>query len=462
MTAVTRDGWPGTDRRMIDLNSDNDEPVPRGKKWECCAACQGKGKILVDDVVVISNSNIPRAGSVPLTGGTEDGVRSPVTEVGERRRGNNPFGPRGTLRCLACQRRKKRCEFENVESACVRCQLRHLDCGPKLPPQQRPRSITSVPADYQRPLSLTLDTRFLGNLPDDVDTPVSAGSWSSNLHSLPVSPYMFPVKNNLEVPEASLTALGSPATYQLDAFEPNALGINYTLTTEEQNSMQNAFPTQSSAPLMSHQTSQQTITAQYPTSQISIFESTSNMRFFPTFDDDEGPDNKAHVQQQLQEQLGTSHHSQYLVLNSQTANNNFSPPHPSSAPSAWEVYSAVQEMYPTSNPPSFPPNNRPSSSHSQPPPHCVKCGTVQARQWRKTQLGDLICETCGTNAHLTNLPSPQNKRQANGPGQIYWRNKFSRTEAPSFNSMMSDETNGSSGPHNASQDSEEMLFEMQI
>jgi hypothetical protein len=111
-----------------------------------------------------------------------------------------------------------------VESACVRCQLRHLECGPKLPPQQRPRSITSVPADYQRPLSLTLDTRFLGNLPDDVDTPVSAGSWSSNLHSLPVSPYMFPVKNNLEVQDASLTPLGSPATFQLDGFEPNALG----------------------------------------------------------------------------------------------------------------------------------------------------------------------------------------------------------------------------------------------
>lgn len=32
------------------------------------------------------------------------------------------------------------------------------------------------------------------------------------------------------------------------------------------------------------------------------------MRFFPTFDDDEGTDNKSHVQQQLQAQLGTSHH----------------------------------------------------------------------------------------------------------------------------------------------------------
>ena len=58
-----------------------------------------------------------------------------------------------------------------------------------------------------------------------MDTPVSAGSWSSNLHSLPVSPYMFPVRNNLEVHDASLTPLGSPATFQLDAFEGNALGF---------------------------------------------------------------------------------------------------------------------------------------------------------------------------------------------------------------------------------------------
>jgi hypothetical protein len=203
-------------------------------------------------------------------------------------------------------------------------------------------------------------------LPDDVDTPVSAGSWSSNLHSLPVSPYMFPVRNNLEVHDASLTPLGSPATFQLDAFEGNALGINYTLTPDEQNSLQNPFTSQTSAPLMSNQTSQQTVTAQHP--QGGLFESMSAMQFLPPFDDDEGIDNKAHVRQQLQAQLGTSHHSQYLVPNSQTDNNNFSPPHPSSAPSAWDLYSAVQEMYPTSNPPSFHPNNRPSSSHSQVPP----------------------------------------------------------------------------------------------
>jgi len=171
---------------------------------------------------------------------------SPVIE-GERRRGNNPFGPRGTLRCLACQRRKKRvsvpnimcqwvdfqCEFENVDSACLRCQLRHLECGPKLPPQQRPRSITSVPADYQRPLSLNLDTRFLGNLPDDADTPNSAGSLSSNLHSLPVSPYMFPIRNNQEVQDAALNPLDSPSTFQLDAFESNAFGYTQFLEATE-------------------------------------------------------------------------------------------------------------------------------------------------------------------------------------------------------------------------------------
>ena len=32
------------------------------------------------------------------------------------------------------------------------------------------------------------------------------------------------VRNNLEVHDASLTPLGSPATFQLDAFEGNALG----------------------------------------------------------------------------------------------------------------------------------------------------------------------------------------------------------------------------------------------
>lgn len=33
------------DRRMMD-----DGITPDGKKWECCTACNGRGKILVDDI----------------------------------------------------------------------------------------------------------------------------------------------------------------------------------------------------------------------------------------------------------------------------------------------------------------------------------------------------------------------------------------------------------------------------
>jgi len=51
MSRLSFDGWtgPGTnghDRRMIDIV--DDELAPPGKKWECCAACQGTGKVLVD------------------------------------------------------------------------------------------------------------------------------------------------------------------------------------------------------------------------------------------------------------------------------------------------------------------------------------------------------------------------------------------------------------------------------
>ena len=64
MSAQTSDGWPGTvinDRRMIDFE---DEIAPPGKKWECCTACQGKGKILVDDIIPV-----PRPESTPLSDG---------------------------------------------------------------------------------------------------------------------------------------------------------------------------------------------------------------------------------------------------------------------------------------------------------------------------------------------------------------------------------------------------------
>ena len=79
MVSIARDGWPGTtDRRMIDMgssSSDSKAPAPQGKKWECCTACQGRGKVLVDDV------QAPQAGSVPLSAGTEDGVKRYVSRT---------------------------------------------------------------------------------------------------------------------------------------------------------------------------------------------------------------------------------------------------------------------------------------------------------------------------------------------------------------------------------------------
>jgi hypothetical protein len=103
-------GTLGTDQRMIDFDED---AAPQGKKWECCTACQGRGKVLVDDP-----DSIARVASVPLSSSVSDVLRrypsffiiphSNRSGTEERRRGNNPFGPRGTLRCLACQRRKKR------------------------------------------------------------------------------------------------------------------------------------------------------------------------------------------------------------------------------------------------------------------------------------------------------------------------------------------------------------------
>jgi|SRR5947207_8409329 len=102
--------------------------------------------------------------------------------------------------------------------------MQSLECGPKLPPEQRPRSITSVPAEYRRPLSLTIDTR-LANVPDDYDTPLSAGSASSPLHSLPVSPFMFPSRSHLDPSDAAITPIaGSPAPSNLDSFEVNSFG----------------------------------------------------------------------------------------------------------------------------------------------------------------------------------------------------------------------------------------------
>jgi hypothetical protein len=113
MSALASDPWrPGAATNGSEMADFDEEMPPQGKKWECCATCQGKGKILVDDTQAV-----PRAESVPLSPSLNPLKRSrnrcmaqmlTGSPPEERRRGNNPFGPRGTLRCLACQRRKKR------------------------------------------------------------------------------------------------------------------------------------------------------------------------------------------------------------------------------------------------------------------------------------------------------------------------------------------------------------------
>jgi hypothetical protein len=47
-------GWTATvpemkDRRMM-MMEDSNRSTPEGKKWECCTACNGRGKVLVDDI----------------------------------------------------------------------------------------------------------------------------------------------------------------------------------------------------------------------------------------------------------------------------------------------------------------------------------------------------------------------------------------------------------------------------
>jgi len=56
---------------MIDVDEDI---APEGKKWECCAACGGKGKILVDVVGAV----ISRAESVPPSTSGSDGLKRHV------------------------------------------------------------------------------------------------------------------------------------------------------------------------------------------------------------------------------------------------------------------------------------------------------------------------------------------------------------------------------------------------
>jgi hypothetical protein len=70
MSSIVGDGWPqtiGNDRRMTDFDN---EVAPQGKKWKCCSACQGKGKVLVDVEIPVL-----RAFSVPFSAGGSDGIR---------------------------------------------------------------------------------------------------------------------------------------------------------------------------------------------------------------------------------------------------------------------------------------------------------------------------------------------------------------------------------------------------
>ena len=132
-----------------------------------------------------------------------------------------------------------KCEFESVDSACLRCQLRGLDCGRKLPPQQRPRSITSVPNDYRRPVSLHIDTRMLNtNMNNnnnhttstmEENSPLLSPLVGGGLHSLPVSPYISPWNYHsneggyLDPRSASITPIdGSPVPFTLEQFDLNS------------------------------------------------------------------------------------------------------------------------------------------------------------------------------------------------------------------------------------------------
>lgn len=94
-------GWTVSLSEMKDRRTMEDGLAPEGKKLECCTACNGRGKILVDDIPEVKRY-------VPLRVCGSDGVAERGSPEEKRRPGNNPFGPRGTLRCLACQRRKKK------------------------------------------------------------------------------------------------------------------------------------------------------------------------------------------------------------------------------------------------------------------------------------------------------------------------------------------------------------------
>ena len=96
---------------------------------------------------------------------------------------------------------------------------------------------------------------------------------------------MLPVHNHLEPYDAITPIGGSPITFNLDTFDSSSFGyiqlwlnlmcrIDFNRNSEEVR----PFKTQT-APVMSHQTSQQTVTP-----QPNLFECTPTLNFMPTFD----------------------------------------------------------------------------------------------------------------------------------------------------------------------------------
>lgn len=110
----------------------------------------------------------------------------------------------------------------------MRCEARGLACGPKLGPQQRPRSVTSVPSQFSRPrpVSLNIDTRMMSNNPfidDDGPGSLSAESIQSAMRSVPASPYIHAYAAHLDPRSVSATPIdGSPSLGQLDNFGTSA------------------------------------------------------------------------------------------------------------------------------------------------------------------------------------------------------------------------------------------------
>ena len=53
-----------TDRRKFE-GITPDATAPEGKKWECCAHCNGSGKVLVDDIPEVKRYSSPLPQPLP-------------------------------------------------------------------------------------------------------------------------------------------------------------------------------------------------------------------------------------------------------------------------------------------------------------------------------------------------------------------------------------------------------------